>query len=596
MHAYRSHTCADLRKSDVGSNVRLAGWVHRVRDHGGLLFIDLRDHYGMSQIVADPDSPAFKTAETVRGEWVIRIDGEVKARTEETINPNLDTGEVEIFARDIEVLSAASELPLPVFGEPEYPEDVRLKYRFLDLRRETLHKNMMLRSQIITSMRRRMTEINFNEFATPILTASSPEGARDFLVPSRIHPGNFFALPQAPQQYKQLIMASGFDKYFQIAPCFRDEDPRADRLPGEFYQLDMEMSFVEQDDILQTMEPVIKGVFEEFANGKPVTDVFPRIPYDEAIRKYGSDKPDLRNPIEMEAVTEHFAGSGFKIFAGMIEKDPKVEVWGIPAKTGGSRAFCDRMNSWAQQQGQPGLGYIFWREEDGATVGAGPLAKNIGPERTEAIRTQLGLEAGDSCFFVAGVPSKFASFAGAARDRVGQELNLLDEDKFEFCWIVDFPFYEWDEDNKKIDFGHNPFSMPQGGMDAFDNVEDPLELKAYQYDLVCNGFELASGGIRNHIPEMMIKVFGKVGLGPEVVEERFGGLYRAFQYGVPPHGGMAAGVDRVVMLLAGAKNLREVTLFPMNQQAADLLMSAPAPAENTQLVELGLRVLPQAKD
>ncbi|MEP2978041.1 MAG: aspartate--tRNA ligase [Lentilitoribacter sp.] len=596
MHAYRSHSCADLRKSDVGSNVRLAGWVHRVRDHGGLLFIDLRDHYGMSQIVADPDSAAFKTAETVRGEWVIRIDGEVKARTDDTVNSNLDTGEVEIFAREIEVLSAASELPLPVFGEPEYPEDVRLKYRFLDLRRETLHKNMMLRSQIITSMRRRMTEINFNEFATPILTASSPEGARDFLVPSRIHPGNFFALPQAPQQYKQLIMASGFDKYFQIAPCFRDEDPRADRLPGEFYQLDMEMSFVEQEDILQVMEPVIKGVFEEFANGKPVTDVFPRIPYDEAIRKYGSDKPDLRNPIEMEAVTDHFAGSGFKIFAGMIEKDPKVEVWGVPAKTGGSRAFCDRMNSWAQQQGQPGLGYIFWRDEDGATVGAGPLAKNIGPERTEAIRAQLGLEAGDSCFFVAGVPSKFASFAGAARDRVGQELNLLDEDKFEFCWIVDFPFYEWDEDNKKVDFGHNPFSMPQGGMEAFDKAEDPLELKAYQYDLVCNGFELASGGIRNHIPEMMIKVFGKVGLGPEVVEERFGGLYRAFQYGVPPHGGMAAGVDRVVMLLAGAKNLREVTLFPMNQQAADLLMAAPAPADNTQLVELGLRVLPQAKD
>ncbi len=596
MHAYRSHSCADLRKSDVGSNVRLAGWVHRVRDHGGLLFIDLRDHYGMSQIVADPDSPAFKTAEIVRGEWVIRIDGEVKARTDDTINSNLDTGEVEIFAREIEVLSAASELPLPVFGEPEYPEDVRLKYRFLDLRRETLHKNMMLRSKIITSMRRRMTEINFNEFATPILTASSPEGARDFLVPSRIHPGNFFALPQAPQQYKQLIMASGFDKYFQIAPCFRDEDPRADRLPGEFYQLDMEMSFVEQEDILQVMEPVMKGVFEEFANGKPVTDVFPRIPYDEAIRKYGSDKPDLRNPIEMQAVTEHFAGSGFKIFAGMIEKDPKVEVWGVPAKTGGSRAFCDRMNSWAQQQGQPGLGYIFWRDEDGATVGAGPLAKNIGPERTEAIRTQLGLEAGDACFFIAGVPSKFASFAGAARDRVGQELNLLDEDKFAFCWIVDFPFYEWDEDNKKVDFGHNPFSMPQGGMDAFDNAEDPLELKAYQYDLVCNGFELASGGIRNHIPEMMIKVFGKVGLGPEVVEERFGGLYRAFQYGVPPHGGMAAGVDRVVMLLAGAKNLREVTLFPMNQQAADLLMAAPAPADNTQLVELGLRVLPQAKD
>lgn len=596
MHAYRSHSCADLRKSDVGSKVRLAGWVHRVRDHGGLLFIDLRDHYGLSQIVADPDSPAFKIAETVRGEWVIRVDGEVKARTDETINKNLDTGEVEIFASEIEVLSAAKELPLPVFGEPEYPEDVRLKYRFLDLRRETLHKNMMLRSKIITSLRRRMTDISFNEFATPILTASSPEGARDFLVPSRIHPGNFFALPQAPQQYKQLIMASGFDKYFQIAPCFRDEDPRADRLPGEFYQLDMEMSFVEQEDILTTMEPVMKGVFEEFADGKPVTDVFPRIPYDEAIRKYGSDKPDLRNPIEMQGVTDHFAGSGFKIFAGMIEKDPKVEVWGVPAKTGGSRAFCDRMNSWAQQQGQPGLGYIFWRDEDGATVGAGPLAKNIGPERTEAIRVQLGLESGDSCFFVAGLPAKFASFAGAARDRAGSELKLLDENKFEFCWIVDFPFYEWDEDNKKVDFGHNPFSMPQGGMDAFDNAEDPLELKAYQYDLVCNGFELASGGIRNHIPEMMIKVFGKVGLGPEIVEERFGGLYRAFQYGVPPHGGMAAGVDRVVMLLADAKNLREVTMFPMNQQAADLLMSAPAPADNTQLVELGLRVLPQAKD
>ncbi|WP_162651703.1 aspartate--tRNA ligase [Lentilitoribacter sp. Alg239-R112] len=596
MHAYRSHTCADLRGTDVGNNVRLSGWVHRVRDHGGLLFIDLRDHYGLSQIVVDPDSPAFKTAETVRGEWVITIEGEVKARTEETVNKNLDTGEVEIFATNIVVQSAAAELPLPVFGEPEYPEDVRLKYRFLDLRRETLHSNIMLRSKIISSMRRRMNEIDFNEFATPILTASSPEGARDFLVPSRIHPGNFFALPQAPQQYKQLIMASGFDKYFQIAPCFRDEDPRADRLPGEFYQLDMEMSFVEQEDILNTMEPVMRAVFEEFAEGRPVTQKFPRIPYDEAIRKYGSDKPDLRNPIEMEAVTDHFAGSGFKIFAGMIEKDPKVEVWGIPAKTGGSRAFCDRMNSWAQQQGQPGLGYIFWREEDGATVGAGPLAKNIGPERTEAIRTQLGLEAGDSCFFVAGLPSKFAAFAGAARDRAGSELKLIDENKFEFCWIVDFPFYEWDEDNKKIDFGHNPFSMPQGGMEAFDEAEDPLTLKAYQYDMVCNGFELASGGIRNHIPEMMLKVFGKVGLGPEVVEERFGGLYRAFQYGVPPHGGMAAGVDRVVMLLADAKNLREVTMFPMNQQAADLLMAAPAPADNTQLGELGLRVLPQHKD
>lgn len=595
MHAYRSHTCADLRKDDVGSTVRLSGWVHRVRDHGGVLFIDLRDHYGMSQVVADPDSPAFHTAEKVRAEWVITIEGDVKARTEDTVNPNLDTGEVEIFARNIQVQSAAKELPLPVFGELEYPEDVRLKYRFLDLRRETLHNNIMLRSKIISSMRARMNEIGFNEFATPILTASSPEGARDFLVPSRIHPGNFFALPQAPQQYKQLIMASGFDKYFQIAPCFRDEDPRADRLPGEFYQLDMEMSFVEQDDILQTMEPVLKGVFEEFAEGKPVTQEFPRIAYDDAIRKYGTDKPDLRNPIIMDAVTDHFAGSGFKIFAGMIEKDPKVEVWAIPAKTGGSRAFCDRMNSWAQQQGQPGLGYIFWRAENGETVGAGPLAKNIGPERTEAIRVQLGLDAGDSCFFVAGLPDKFYKFAGDARDRVGQELKLLDEDRFEFCWIVDFPFYEWNEDEKKIDFSHNPFSMPQGGEAALDN-DDPLSLKAYQYDLVCNGFELASGGIRNHIPELMVKAFGKVGLGADVVEERFGGLYRAFQYGAPPHGGMAAGVDRVVMLLAGAKNLREVTLFPMNQQAADLLMAAPAPAANAQLTELGLRVIPQNKD
>jgi aspartyl-tRNA synthetase len=590
MHRYRSHTCAALRKSDVGSTVRISGWVHRVRDHGGLLFIDLRDHYGMTQIVADPDSPAFKQAETVRGEWVIRIDGLVKARTEDTVNKAMPTGEIELYAQEIEILSAAKELPLPVFGEPEYPEDVRLKYRFLDLRRETLHKNIVKRSQIIADMRRRMNDIGFAEYSTPILTASSPEGARDFLVPSRIHEGKFFALPQAPQQYKQLLMVAGFDRYFQIAPCFRDEDPRADRLPGEFYQLDLEMSFVEQEDVWTTMEPVIRGVFEQFAEGKPVTQTFPRIPYDEAIRKYGSDKPDLRNPIEMQAVTEHFAGSGFKVFAGMIAANPKVEIWAIPAKTGGSRAFCDRMNAWAQSTGQPGLGYIFWRKEGEKLEGAGPLAKNIGEERTEAIRTQLGLDDGDACFFVAGDPAKFYKFAGEARTRAGEELNLVDRDRFEFCWIIDFPFYEWLEDEKKIDFAHNPFSMPQGGMEALNNQE-PLSIKAYQYDLVCNGFELASGSIRNQLPDLMLKAFELTGKSKEEVEEQFGGLYRAFQYGAPPHGGMAAGVDRIIMLLVGAKNLREISLFPMNQQAQDLLMGAPSPASPTQLRELALRVV-----
>ncbi|WP_339761954.1 aspartate--tRNA ligase [uncultured Hoeflea sp.] len=591
MHPYRSHTCAALRKSDTGANVRLSGWVHRVRDHGGLLFIDLRDHYGLTQIVADPDSPAFKAAETVRGEWVIRVDGEVKERMADTINANLGTGEIEVFAQEIEILSAAKELPLPVFGEPDYPEDVRLKYRFLDLRRETLHKNIVTRTKVIADMRKRMTDIGFAEYATPILTASSPEGARDFLVPSRIHPGQFYALPQAPQQYKQLLMVAGFDRYFQIAPCFRDEDPRADRLPGEFYQLDLEMSFVTQEDVWDTMEPVMRGVFEEFAEGKPVTQQFRRIPHAEAIRKYGSDKPDLRNPIEMQAVTDHFAGSGFKVFAGMIANNPKVEVWAIPAKTGGSRAFCDRMNSWAQGQGQPGLGYIFWRKEGDNLEGAGPIAKNIGPERTEAIRLQMGLEDGDACFFAAGDPAKFSRFAGDARTRAGEELNLVDENRFELCWIVDFPFYEWDEDAKKVEFAHNPFSMPQGGMEALD-TQDPLTLKAYQYDLVCNGFEIASGSIRNQSPELMVKAFEKVGLSQSDVEERFGGLYRAFQYGAPPHGGMAAGVDRVIMLIVGAKNLREVALFPMNQQAQDLLMGAPSPASPAQLRDLSIRPIP----
>ncbi|MBL4890969.1 MAG: aspartate--tRNA ligase [Rhizobiaceae bacterium] len=595
MHRYRSHSCEALRKSDIGTKVRLSGWVHRVRDHGGVLFIDLRDHYGLTQIVADPDSPAFAAAEVVRGEWVLCVDGDVRARDGDAVNPNMPTGEIEIYAQNIEVLSKSEELPLPVFGEPDYPEDIRLKYRFLDLRRETLHENIMQRTRIISTMRKEMAKADFNEFSTPILTASSPEGARDFLVPSRIHHGQFYALPQAPQQYKQLIMMSGFDKYFQIAPCFRDEDPRADRLPGEFYQLDLEMSFVEQEDILTTVEPVIRKIFEEYAEGKPVTQTFTRIPYDVSMRKYGTDKPDLRNPIVMEETTEHFAGSGFKVFAGMIERDPKVEIWGIPVKTGGSRAFCDRMNSWAQKQGQPGLGYIFWREEEGKLAGAGPLAKNIGEERTTAILEQFGLEAGDACFFVAGDPKKFANFAGDARTQAAEQRDLIDKDRFDLCWVVDFPFYEWDEENKCVGFAHNPFSMPQGGMEALEH-QDPLTIKAFQYDLVCNGFEIASGGIRNHLPETMIKAFEIAGLDKETVEERFGGLYRAFQYGAPPHGGMAAGVDRIVMLLLGAKNLREITMFPMNQQAVDLLMGAPSDVQSAQMRDLGLRLIPVAKD
>ena len=592
MHAYRSHTCGQLRADHAGQDIRISGWVHRVRDHGGVLFIDLRDHYGMTQVVADPDSPAFKVAEKVRSEWVVRIDGKVRARPVGTENADMPTGLIEVYATGIEVLGQAAELPLPVFGEPDYPEDIRLKYRFLDLRRETLHKNIMTRTRIVASLRNRMNEIGFNEFSTPILTASSPEGARDFLVPSRIHPGKFFALPQAPQQYKQLLMVAGFDRYFQIAPCFRDEDPRADRLPGEFYQLDLEMSFVTQDDLFATMEPVILDTFESFANGKTVRREVPRIPYDVSMRKYGTDKPDLRNPIEMQAVTQHFAGSAFKVFANMIANDPKVEVWAAPAPKGGSRAFCDRMNSWAQGEGQPGLGYVFWRE--GEEGGAGPIAKNIGPERTEAIRTQLGLGVGDACFFVAGRPEKFVKFAGDARTRVGKELGHTNENEFALAWIVDFPFYEWDDEEKQVAFCHNPFSMPQGGMQALTS-QDPLTIKAFQYDMVCNGFEIASGSIRNHSPETMVKAFEIAGMGKDVVEEKFGGMYRAFQYGAPPHGGMAFGVDRIVMLLVGATNLREITLFPMNQQAQDLLMGAPSEATPRQLRELHIRLnLPEA--
>ncbi|MCG2630262.1 aspartate--tRNA ligase [Bradyrhizobium sp. WYCCWR 13023] len=588
MHRYRSHTCGALRESNIGETIRLSGWVHRVRDHGGVLFIDLRDHYGLTQCVVDPDSPAFSLAEKLRSEFVVKMDGKVRRRPEGTDNDDLPTGKVEVYVSEIEVLGPAGDLPLPVFGDQDYPEDIRLKYRFLDLRREKLHQNIMTRGAVVDSLRKRMKEQGFFEFQTPILTASSPEGARDFVVPSRIHPGKFYALPQAPQQYKQLLMMSGFDRYFQIAPCFRDEDPRADRLP-EFYQLDVEMSFVTQDDVFAAMEPVITGVFEEFANGKRVTRNWPRIPFAEALRKYGTDKPDLRNPIEMQDVSEHFRGSGFKVFARMLE-DPKNQVWAIPGKGGGSRAFCDRMNSWAQGEGQPGLGYIMWRE---GGEGAGPLANNVGPDRTAAIREQLHLKEGDAAFFVAGDPEKFWKFAGMARTKVGEELNLIDKDQFAFAWIVDFPMYEYDEENKKVDFSHNPFSMPQGGLDALKS-QDPLTIKAFQYDIACNGYEMASGGIRNHVPEAMVKAFEIAGYGEQEVVERFGGMYRAFQYGAPPHGGMAAGLERIVMLLCGTNNLREISLFPMNQQYADLLMGAPSEATTKQLRELHVRVnLPQ---
>jgi aspartyl-tRNA synthetase len=592
MHAYRTHTCGELKRDDVGSEVRLSGWVHRVRDHGGLLFIDLRDHYGITQCVVEPENANFSTAETVRSEWVIRIDGQVDARSDDTINTNMPTGDVEIRISSLDVLSPAKELPLPVFGEPDYPEDTRLTYRFLDLRRETIHGNIIKRAEIISSIRKRMTDAGFFEFQTPILTASSPEGARDFLVPSRMHPGKFYALPQAPQQFKQLVMVSGFDRYFQIAPCFRDEDARADRSPGEFYQLDIEMSFVEQEDVFNAVEPVLRGLFEEFGGGKSVTQEFPRIPYWRAMRLYGTDKPDLRNPIEMSDASHHFRGSGFKIFASLLDKHDKgrewfenVEVWAIPAKGGGSRAFCDRMNSWAQGEGQPGLGYIFFRDGEGA----GPIAKNLGETVTQQLRQELDLHGGDAVFFVAGVPKDFADFAGRARIKIGEDLELLDKDGFEFCWVVDFPMFEWDEENKKVEFSHNPFSMPQGGLEALE-TKDPLEILAWQYDIVCNGVELSSGAIRNHLPEIMVKAFEIAGYDKGVLEDKFGGMLRALQYGAPPHGGIAPGIDRIVMLLCGTENIREVTMFPMNQQAEDLLMGAPGEVSAEQLKELHIRL------
>ena len=590
MHAYRSHTCADLNTSHAGENVRLSGWVHRVRDHGGVLFIDLRDHYGMTQVLADSDSPAFAAIERLRAETVVRIDGRVKARDASLVNPKIPTGGIEVYATAVEVLGPAEELPLPVFGDQDYPEETRLTYRFLDLRREGLHRKMMLRSNVVRSLRNRMWGAGFNEFQTPIITASSPEGARDFLVPSRLHPGKFYALPQAPQQFKQLIMVAGFDRYFQIAPCFRDEDPRADRSPTDFYQLDIEMSFVEQEDVFAAVQPVIQGLFEEFAPGKTVHSDWPLIAYKDALKWYGSDKPDLRNPIKMQDVSAHFAGSGFAIFAKLLET-PGNQVRAIPAPTGGSRKFADRMNAFAQKEGLPGMGYIFWRKaEDGSTEAAGPIAKALGDDKTEAIRIELGLGEGDAVFFLGGKPETFEAVAGRARNEIGRELGLTEENSFRFAWIVDFPMYE-KTDEGKIDFSHNPFSMPQGGLEALNG--DPLKVHAYQYDLACNGYELISGGIRNHKPEIMFKAFELAGYPKEEVEKRFGGMVKAFRYGAPPHGGCAAGIDRMVMLLADETNIREVIMFPMNQRAEDLLMGAPSEPTNEQLRDLRLRVIPK---
>ena len=586
MHQYRTHNCNGLRAEDINQEVRLSGWVHRKRDHGGLLFIDLRDHFGLTQLVFDPDSSAFQEAEKVRNESVITINGKVVQRSDDTINKALPTGKIEVYVDTLEVIGSSDDIPLPVFGEPDYPEEIRLKYRFLDLRRETLHKNIILRSEIINFIRSKMIENDFLEIQTPIMTASSPEGARDYLVPSRVHQGKFYALPQAPQQFKQLLMTSGFDKYFQIAPCFRDEDARADRSPGEFYQLDIEMSFVNQEDIFESVEPLLRDVFEKFSENMAVNKKFPRISYAESIQKYGTDKPDLRVEIELDDITEVFVDSGFKIFADQISKNEKIKVWAIPSKTGGSRAFCDKMNKWAIEEGQPGLGYIFFKDGKGS----GPIAKNIGDEKTELIKNKFSLDDGDSIFFVCGVPNNFLDFISRARVKIGNELELIKKDSFEFCWIVDFPMFEYNEELKKIDFSHNPFSMPQGGLESLENM-DPLEIKAFQYDIVCNGVELSSGAIRNHRQDILLKAFEIAGYNIDEIKKRFGAMYDAFGYGAPPHGGIAPGIDRIVMLIAGVENIREVIAFPMNQQAQDLMMNAPSEISSDQLKEIGIKII-----
>jgi aspartyl-tRNA synthetase len=588
MHAYRTHNCGQLRAEQVGQSVRVSGWVHRKRDHGGLLFVDLRDHYGLTQIVADSSDPAFAILDGLRAESVVTITGDVVARSPETTNTNLPTGAIEVRARDVTVQSAAIELPMPVAGEQEYPEDIRLKYRFLDLRRDRLHQNILLRSNVIASLRRRMVEQGFTEYQTPILTASSPEGARDYLVPSRVHPGKFYALPQAPQMFKQLLMVAGFDRYFQIAPCFRDEDARADRSPGEFYQLDFEMSFVTQDDVFNAIEPVLAGVFEEFANGKSVTPAgsFPRIPYRESMLKYGNDKPDLRNPLIITDVSSHFTGSGFGRFADIVAAGDVVRAIPAPATAEKSRKFFDDMNSWAQGEGFAGLGYATRK---GGEWG-GPIAKNHGTDKMDALAAELGIGPDDGLFFAAGKEATAAKLAGLARTRVAEQLELIDPSKFEMCWIVDFPMFEADEETGKIDFSHNPFSMPQGELEALE-TKDPLDILAWQYDIVCNGVELSSGAIRNHRPDIMYKAFEIAGYSQADVDANFSGMINAFKFGAPPHGGSAPGVDRIVMLLADEPNIREVVVFPMNQKAEDLMMNAPAPVSDKQLKELGIRIV-----
>ena len=588
MDVYRTHNCNELSVKDVDKKVILSGWVHRIRDHGGVLFIDLRDHYGITQVVIDPDSKDFVTAEKLRSEWCIQIIGKVKLRDHELINRNLSTGEIEVFIETIKILTKADDLPIPVFGDLEYPEETRLKYRFLDLRRDGLHKNMVLRSNVISSIRQEMWKIGFNEFQTPILTASSPEGARDFLVPSRLNKGKFYALPQAPQQFKQLIMMGGFDKYFQIAPCFRDEDPRSDRSPTDFYQLDIEMSFVSQKDVLDTVKPVIENIFKQYAGTKKVESEWPLISYENSMLWYGCDKPDLRNPIKMQIVSDIFRDSGFAVFTNIL-KNHGTEIKAIPAPGGGSRNFCDRMNSYAQKEGLPGMGYIFWREVDGKIDAAGPLAKNIGEEKSEIIRKQLNLNIGDAAFFLGGKPSNFDAFSARARIHIGNQLNLINEEVFAFAWIVDFPMYEKDEEEGTIDFSHNPFSMPQGGINAL--MGDPLKVKGYQYDLACNGYELLSGAIRNHELDTLYKAFELAGYSKNEVFSKFQGITEGLKFGPPPHGGCALGIDRMIMLLAEEENIREVIMFPMNQRGEDLMMNAPSIPSNQQLIELNLKLI-----